>query len=485
MKDDRNKRHIVAQRITLAGVPRKPNSESNFEPLKRPDNSFANVTPPDNDIKDTGSFEKPDIKSTEAPGRPSMTRGEWGEDRPLKSSFVRVNDRAPRERDWDDEPVALKRREPRGRGPVPAWSLILLFALIATLAAISLYFFVLKSEGTVAPTPSETPTATAAPTPSPTPTPTPTPIPTPTPVPTPVTMWGANFPGKFTTGEVITNDSSATETVSALSPRFQEGCTIEVAGSYKSEHVNVTVNKVKENGVTYFVSDIYITDLKYFVAPFSDGEYCKDPSRGTRLFTHDIAKNNNAVIATSGDFYTQNPGPVLRDGVLYRNKVKLDILVMFKDGTMKTYTKSEYDTDTIESIKDNVWQIWTFGPELLDSEGKTKTKFDLAQPIGGANPRSVVGYFEPGHYCFILVDGRQPGYSKGLSLKNLSQLMYDMGCKVAFNLDGGISAQMAFLGEEINQPPDRRKNRDALCIVDEPLREDTAAPDESADPAGN
>jgi exopolysaccharide biosynthesis protein len=52
----------------------------------------------------------------------------------------------------------------------------------------------------------------------------------------------------------------------------------------------------------------------------------------------------------------------------------------------------------------------------------------------------------------VLVDGRQPGYSEGLSMKQLSQLFYDLGCKVAYNLDGGQTAVMAFMGEMVNQP---------------------------------
>ena len=52
-----------------------------------------------------------------------------------------------------------------------------------------------------------------------------------------------------------------------------------------------------------------------------------------------MAQELDAVIAINGDYYTNNDGPVLRDGVLYRNEVKMDILVMFNDGTMKTYTK--------------------------------------------------------------------------------------------------------------------------------------------------
>lgn len=360
---------------------------------------------------------------------------------------------------------------------VPRWAVIAFCMAAISLAAVLLcafVFFAGPQQQAAGPVPTETAEVTPPPTPTPTPTPVPTPTPTlqptPTPVPTPSTMWGAGFPDKFTDGEVIKNDSSVLPTIIAMSPRFQD-CEAEVAGTYKSENVNVTVNRVKEDGVVYFVADIYITDLKYFTAPFSDGKY----SKGGRKFTYKIAREHDAIVAINGDFYTYNDGPVLRDGKLYRNEVKLDILVMYKDGTMKTLSKSEYNKEMLKSMEDDVWQIWTFGPMLL-KDGEPMTDFNLPKSIGRRNPRSAVGYYEPGHYVFVNVDGRLSGYSKGLSMKDLSKLMYDLGCKVAFNLDGGGSAQIAFMGEEINRPCGTyRKNRDALCIIDEPASGEDAS----------
>lgn len=79
------------------------------------------------------------------------------------------------------------------------------------------------------------------------------------------------------------------------------------------------------------------------------------------------------------------------------------------------------------------------------------TKFNSV--LMPANPRAAIGYFEPGHYCFVLVDGRRAEtYSAGMRLEALSQLFYDLGCKQAYNLDGGQSAVMVFDGKVVNQP---------------------------------
>ncbi len=300
-----------------------------------------------------------------------------------------------------------------------------------------------KAEVVILPNTTETtaPVEESAP-PSPSPEPVQTPIQPPilTPIPTQSNMWGEKFTGKFTDGEVI-----------------------QKRNIYMSKNVNVTLNTVKEEGLTYYFADIYITDIKYFVSPFSDDGF----NTGQRKFVYDIARETSAVVAINGDYCANNSGPVVRDGILYRNEVMCDILVMYKDGTMQTFSNEEYSEESIEAMKDEVWQIWTFGPMLL-KDGQPMTQFDFSKNVDSINPRTAIGYFEPGHYAFVTVDGRQPGYSDGLEIQNLSMLMYELGCSVAFNLDGGGTTQMAFMGDEINSPSVHRKTRDAVCIIDEP-----------------
>ena len=102
---------------------------------------------------------------------------------------------------------------------------------------------------------------------------------------------------------------------------------------------------------------------------------------------------------------------------------------------------------------------------LLDN-GQPKSEFNST--LNKANPRTAVGYFEPGHYCFLVVDGRQANYSEGMTLTQLSQFFYEKGCTVAFNLDGGRSSEMVFLGKTINRPYDGgRATTDILMIVEE------------------
>ena len=84
------------------------------------------------------------------------------------------------------------------------------------------------------------------------------------------------------------------------------------------------------------------------------------------------------------------------------------------------------------------------------------------------NPRSAIGYYEPGHYCLVIVDGRQDGHSAGMRIPHLAQVFADLGCTCAYNLDGGGTAVMLFNGEIYSrQSNGGRDLGDILLITEE------------------
>ncbi len=68
-----------------------------------------------------------------------------------------------------------------------------------------------------------------------------------------------------------------------------------------------------------------------------------------------------------------------------------------------------------------------------------------------ANPRTAVGITTTHHAILLVVDGRQTG-SQGVTLPELAQMLLDLGCVEAMNLDGGGSTQMAVGQQLINRP---------------------------------
>ena len=67
-------------------------------------------------------------------------------------------------------------------------------------------------------------------------------------------------------------------------------------------------------------------------------------------------------------------------------------------------------------------------------------------------PRTAVGVKEDGTVLFLVADGRQKGFSDGLTGKELGQKLLELGVKDAVNLDGGASSEMIVEGKIVNSP---------------------------------
>ena len=139
---------------------------------------------------------------------------------------------------------------------------------------------------------------------------------------------------------------------------------------------------------------------------------------------------------------------------------RYDACVLLYDGTLLTLDAKKTSAEEIESL--HPWQAWCFGPMLLDENGKAMTKFHSS--LTDRNPRTAIGYYSPGHYCFVVVDGRRKDYSRGMTMKQLSRFMEKLGCKAAYNMDGGSSSVMAFNGKKVNRPSSSRKVPDFIYI---------------------
>ena len=234
--------------------------------------------------------------------------------------------------------------------------------------------------------------------------------------------WGEKFADKFTDGEVIRTENS-----------------------YRSENICVSIERVEEEDMIYFIADVYVSDLGYLRSGFANGKY-----NGGFAMIDEIAQQENAVVAISGDHYAgRGEGIVVRDGVLYRETRFGDVCVLLSDGTMVTLTNAELDMDDLKAAAP--YQVWCFGPELLDDEGHALEKFNTT--VFPKNPRSAIGYYEPGHYVFVEVEGSRPGLwsgSRGMTMDELAALFESLGCKSAYNLDGGQSVGFAWMGERIS-----------------------------------
>lgn len=250
--------------------------------------------------------------------------------------------------------------------------------------------------------------------------------------------------------------------------KFEQHFTDEVvltANSYSSPEVSISiekvVDKIGEHPITYYVADIYIASTENFKTYTANNTVIyygeEEPVRMT--------KDTNAILAMNGDFITaQKKGFLVRNGTVYADSINNSICVLFPDGTMETYDRGTYQIADI--LAREPLQVWSFGPALLDENGKAKTKYETLSGVAGTHPRSGVGYYEPGHYCFVVVEGRQK-QSVGLRLSDFAKIFEDLGCAAAYNLDGGASSVMLFDQEKVSKPSNNGRDLgDILYITD-------------------
>ena len=331
---------------------------------------------------------------------------------------------------------------------------------------------------TVAPTdtpaPSDTPVPTSdqassdaqtepTDTPAPTEAPTATPEPTATPIPG---LLGSKFAEKFTDGEPVSSEPNTAETL-------EDGTVKTLLYTYGSDKVAIEVYHFQKGKLEYQFADIYVRELKSLMADYTFTNSGKDYVPG-------FAKKLGAIAAINTDYFINNglhEGLIIRNGNLLKdNSCKnADLCVIYQDGTMRCFDCKKDTIDNNEIINSFPYHSFYFGPSLLDENGGVKTAgFNMPDSIGAANPRTVIGYYEPGHYGFLCVLGARGvrdinnrngnSQSPGLKLDELSQLCHDLGFVCAYNLDGGGSSSLYWNNQLFGH--NTRDTSDILAVID-------------------
>lgn len=139
------------------------------------------------------------------------------------------------------------------------------------------------------------------------------------------------------------------------------------------------------------------------------------------------------------------------------------ILAEFKKG--ETFTLKIEGSDSFSDVKNAIGTgtVIVNNSEIIDDRSQSHYL--------SAQPRSAVGIKEDGTLVFYAVDGRQKGYSAGLTLKELAERMLSLGCVYAANLDGGgstaVNVSLAGYDEAdtVNSPSGKTERKIANAVV--------------------
>ena len=176
--------------------------------------------------------------------------------------------------------------------------------------------------------------------------------------------------------------------------------------------------------------------------------------------TSNIAKMNNAVAAINGGgFHDPNGtgtgrlpyGFILHEGEYIIGKdvgpdEDVDFVGFSKSGNL---IAGNYDKTQLSDMK--AMEGITFGPPLIVDGKKMITDGDGGWGVG---PRTAIGQRKDGTVLFVVIDGRQPGYSIGATLRDVQDVLYEKGAYIAANLDGGSSSTLYLNGKVVNKPAD-------------------------------
>lgn len=219
--------------------------------------------------------------------------------------------------------------------------------------------------------------------------------------------------------------------------------------SYKDDHIEIILREYRVANTTVHVADVKLSRPDLLKTAFAADRF----GRNYKAVTSEIADANDAIFAVNGDFYGyRETGFVIRNGVLYRTVQRPDTYedsVLWADGSFSVV--SETTADPADLLRRGAVQLFSFGPTLVkDGRVAVSTTEEVAQ-CKATNPRTAIGYLGDLHYLFVVSDGRTDE-SHGLTLYELGTFMADLGCSIAYNLDGGGSSTMVFMGQIVNYP---------------------------------
>jgi hypothetical protein len=113
----------------------------------------------------------------------------------------------------------------------------------------------------------------------------------------------------------------------------------------------------------------------------------------------------------------------------------------------------------------NVQSALGGGPALVhNGRNLFQPQTGKADHMRQRNPRTAIGWNDR-EFFMVVVDGRKPDLSLGMTFHELASLMIRLGCKEAMNLDGGGSTTMWLEGKVINHPSDKIERHVANTLV--------------------
>lgn len=231
---------------------------------------------------------------------------------------------------------------------------------------------------------------------------------------------------------------------------------LEVQNNEDSNSDDIKIVEVKDNKKEITVEKITGKNYVGYVMIIPDASKVnlvdgRKSNRGSKL--SEIVKNNNAIAGINAGGFADEGGvgsgnvlcdaTIINKKLLYGNKTSKYSLIGLSSDKKLVLGKYTYQ----QALNAGIESAVEFGPYIIVN-GKNQI---TNASSGGIHPRMAIGQKKDGTFIFVVVDGRQPGYSIGTNLLELQNIFNKYDAYNAANLDGGSSATMYYNGKVVNK----------------------------------
>lgn len=222
----------------------------------------------------------------------------------------------------------------------------------------------------------------------------------------------------------------------------------------------INIQEVSENNLHFDASYVYVDitfddihDLQVYCGKGTIDELVKEANAGFAI---------NCIYWNYEDLnkYIVFNGELIKE---FETDSIHDYCIIYDDGTMSIIKADE--VKSASQFPGHIWQAWSFGPALVHN-GIAIDNFDdcfKSDLVDYSHPRSAIGYFGQNHFCFLTVAGRAPG-NRGAYLDEMARFFTLIGCREAYNLDGGGSSHIWYNGREYGEPCEDRAIPEIIYI---------------------
>ena len=230
---------------------------------------------------------------------------------------------------------------------------------------------------------------------------------------------------------------------------------------YEDLETRIDITKERYKDTDCFVAHIITKNPLILKCAFAEGQF------NHHQIMSEVMEDNNAILMINGDFGDSangGPLPIVKEGEIITeinppiiNKRTLGLNTEGHFYEVKGNLRKEIE-------ENNLRHTWTFNNGFTIINGERIIKYD-----GGKHPRTFIGEVlrddNKLEYYLVVADGRRID-SKGFCHDDESEFLFEKGCYIAYNLDGGGSSEMMFDGKILNIPSDghERKDHDFIYI---------------------